>query len=174
MRGRLIDLSAGIADGRQRLTIALDGDARELFDALKDADVSVEIKKYRRKRSLDANAYAWVVRDKLAAALGLTKIEVYQSCIREIGGVSETVCVQENAVDNLIQVWRHNGLGWIAETMPSRIKGCVNVILYYGSSTYDTKQMSALIDSIVADCKLAGVETATPDEIEKYKEEWKP
>ena len=174
MRGRLIDLSAGIADGRQRLTIALDGDARELFDALKDTDVSVEIKKYRRKRSLDANAYAWVLMDKLAAALGLTKIEVYQSFIREIGGVSETVCVQENAVDNLIQGWRHNGLGWIAETMPCRIKGCVNVILYYGSSTYDTKQMSALIDSIVADCKLAGVETATPDEIAKYKEEWKP
>ena len=174
MRGRLTDLSIAVADGRQRLTIALDGDARELFDALKDVDVSVEIKKYRRKRSLDANAYAWVMMDKLAAALDLTKIEVYQACIREIGGVSETVCVQEKAVDNLIRGWRHNGLGWIAETMPSKIKGCVNVILYYGSSTYDTKQMSALIDAIVADCKLAGVETATPDEIERYKEEWKP
>lgn len=85
MKGRLIDLAVGL-DGKQRVTIAVEGDLREIFDELHEADVSVEIKKFRRKRSLDANAYAWVLIDKLAAALNMEKVEVYRELIRNIGG----------------------------------------------------------------------------------------
>ena len=151
MKGRLIDLAVGL-DGKQRVTIAVEGDLREIFDELHEADVSVEIKKFRRKRSLDANAYAWVLIDKLAAALNMEKVEVYRELIRNIGGVSETVCVRNEAVERLCEGWKHNGLGWFAETFPSKINGCTNVVLYYGSSTYDTKQMSALIDVAVESC----------------------
>ncbi len=56
--------------------------------------------------------------------------------------------------------------------MPSKIEGCVNVVLYYGSSTYDTKQMSSLIDQLIFDAKELGIETATPQELARYKEEW--
>ena len=56
----------------------------------------------------------------------------------------------------------------------SKLPGCTNVILYYGSSSYDTEQMSSLIDLLVDDCKAQGIETATPDELARYKEEWKP
>lgn len=171
MKGRLIDLTVGL-DGRQRVTVALDGDMRETFSELHAEDVEITVKKYRKKRSLDANAYAWVIIDKLAAKLNLPKADVYRECIRSIGGVSQTVCVMEKAADALIDGWRHNGLGWFAETFPSKIDGCTNVILYFGSSTYDTKQMSALIDYLVEACILQGIETATQDEIAKYKEEW--
>lgn len=172
MNGRLIDLTTGM-DGKQRVTLSVDGDMRETFDELKDVDVEVTIKKYRRKRSLDSNAYAWVCIDKLAQALSLSKVEVYREMIRNIGGVSQTVCVVNKAVDALISGWEHNGLGWFAETFPSKIDGCTNVILYYGSSTYDSKQMSCLIDLVVEACKLQGIETATPEQIELYKEEWR-
>ena len=172
MKGRLIDLTVGM-DGRQRLTVAFDGDMRETFDELHADDVEITVKKYRKKRSLDCNAYAWVLIDKLAAKLNLPKVDVYRELIRSIGGVSQTVCVMNNAVDALIEGWRHNGLGWFGETFPSKIDGCTNVILYFGSSTYDTKQMSALIDYLVETCKMQGIETATPEEIAKYKEEWR-
>ena len=56
--------------------------------------------------------------------------------------------------------------------MPSKIPGCTNVVLYYGSSTYDTKQMASLIDAVVEACKSVDIDVATPDEIAKYKEEW--
>lgn len=46
------------------------------------------------------------------------------------------------AVDTLIRGWEHNGLGWMTDTMTSKLPNCTNVVLYYGSSTYDTKQMS--------------------------------
>ena len=63
-------------------------------------------------------------------------------------------------------------LGWLTDAFPSKLPGCTNVILYYGSSCYDTKQMSRLIDLVVEDCKEQGIDTATPAEIALLKEEW--
>ena len=171
MKGRLTDLSIGM-NGKQRVTVEIDGDFRENYDALKDAYVRIDIKKHRKGRSLDANAYAWVLIDKIAGELSLTKLEVYRNAIRNVGGVSETICVKENAAAKLMGAWCSRGIGWQAETMPSKINGCVNVTLYYGSSVYDSKQMSLLIDCLVADAKDLGIETATEEQIERYKDEW--
>ena len=63
-------------------------------------------------------------------------------------------------------------MGWLTNTLPSKIPGCTNVILYYGSSAYDTNQMSRLIDRIVQDCKDAGIETLTPDKLDAMKAGW--
>lgn len=75
-----------------------------IVDDLKDKDkLSVEIKPYRPKRSLDANAYFFVLADKLASKLHITKEDVYREAIRDIGGVSETVCVKNQAVKRLCE-----------------------------------------------------------------------
>lgn len=133
----------------------------------------VTIKEHRERRSLDANAYCWTLLDRLAVVLRIKKEDLYRQYIRDIGGNSETVCVQEKAVNKLVDGWRHNGVGWQAETMPSKIKGCVNVTLYYGSSTYDTAQMSRLIDLVVQDCKDQGIETLPPHKLAALMEDWK-
>lgn len=171
MKGRLIDLSFAMT-GKQRLTVELDDDFRREFDRLKDADVRIEIKKYRKKRSKDANAYAWVLIDKIAAVLSIDKVEVYRNAIKSIGGVSETVCVLDSAVDKLRESWENQGLGWQTDTMESKLPGCTNVILYFGSSTYDTKQMSLLIDHLVQDAQALGIQTETPGQIARYKALW--
>ena len=60
--------------------------------------------------------------------------------------------------------------------LPDRISilfsACTNVVLYYGSSTFDQKQMGVLLDLIIADCKQVGVEYLTPEELERLKGEW--
>lgn len=131
-----------------------------------------EIKRHREKRSLDANAYLWVLIDKLAQATGIPKTEVYRKAIKEIGGVSDTVCVLRKAADRLCKGWECNGIGWFSERSESRLDGCVNVTLYYGSSSYDTAQMSRLIDYVVQDCKSIGIETLPPEKLAALKEEW--
>lgn len=173
MKARLTGLARSM-EGEFLLTLSTrDKAIVELYSDLHDNFVRVEMQRWREKRSLDMNAYCWILLDKLAAARGLTKAEVYREAIRGIGGVSETVCVTDKAVDRLVDGWSHKGLGWFAETMPSKIPGCTNVILYYGSSTYDTKQMSALIDHIVQDCKAVGIETKPPHELETMLNEWR-
>ena len=166
MKGRLLDLSVGL-NRKQRLTLEIDGDFRQEFDNLHEADLDIEIKKYRQKRSLDANAYAWVLIDKIAKVMRIEKKQVYQEAIRNIGGVSETVCVQAAAVDRLCSSWAAHGLGWQADVMPSKLEGCSNVVLYFGSSTYDTRQMSALIDQLVQDAKALGIEILPPNELSR-------
>lgn len=131
-----------------------------------------EIKKARKKRSIDANAFCWVMLDKLSEALQTPKEELYRRYIREIGGVSDILCVQNKAVDKFRREWELKGIGWQTEEMPSKIEGCTNVIVYYGSSAFDTKQMSRLIDSIVHDCKSIGIDVKPQEEIDSLLSEW--
>lgn len=148
-------------------------DAAETLDGMQDGKTySVTVKEHRERRSLDANAYCWVLLDKLAGKLSIAKTDIYRRYIKEIGGNSETVCVIEKAANKLCDGWEHNGIGWQTDRMPSKIPGCINVILYYGSSTYDTKQMSRLIDMVVQDCKEYGIETLTPMELDRMKDRW--
>lgn len=168
--------SIDYATSKPTLTIEVNevNDFKMLVDEMREKDkLSIEVKPYRAKRSLDANAYFFVLADKLAAKLNITKEEVYREAIRDIGGVSETVCVRSQAVERLCEGWRQNGLGWQTETFPSKIEGCTNVILYYGSSTYDTEQMSRLIERVVEACHENGIDTRTPCEIANMLSLWR-
>ncbi len=64
-------------------------------------------------------------------------------------------------------------MGWYAEALESKIDGCKKVMVYYGSSVYDSKEMAHLIDYIVSECKEQGIETLPPWEVERLKKEWK-
>ena len=172
MTGRLRDLTRNL-DGSWNLTVTVGQDCRELFDELKDADVDVDVKKHRHRRSLDANAYCWALISKIAARLSVDKVEVYREAVRAIGGVSEIVCVKDEAVKWLCRMWDLRGIGWQSEVLPSKIPGCTNVILHSGSSAYDSAQMSLLIDHVVQDARSLGIETLTPGELEALKEQWK-
>ena len=169
MKGHLKDLTRNM-DGTWNLTVAVAGDLRAMWDKYRATDVDVEIKKYREKRSLDANGYMWVLVDKIAEKMHLGKAEVYRNAIKDIGGASTVVCVQDVAVDALCRGWQDRGLGWQTETTPSKIKGCKNVILYYGSSCYDTRQFSILLDHLIQDAQALGIETMTPAELAKIME----
>lgn len=168
MKGRLKDLTRNF-DGTYNLTVTVNGDCREVWEKYRERDVAVEIKQYRDHRSLDANAYCWVLISKIAAKMHIDKVEVYREAIKAIGGNNTIVCCKDVAVDALRAGWQDKGLGWVTDTMPSKIEGCTNVILYYGSSTYDTRQMSILIDHVVQDAKALGIETLTPAELEALK-----
>lgn len=132
---------------------------------------TVEIKEKKQKRSREANAYAWALLDKLAAKLHIPGEDIYRDAIKNIGGNNETVCVQNKAVERLCEGWKRNGLGWCVDTFESKIDGCTNVILYYGSSTYDSAQMHRLIDLIVQECKQQNIETLTPEELARLRYE---
>ena len=139
--------------------------------SLKDNNpYTIIIKEFKNKRSKDANAFFWEFCGKLAAKTHLPKEKIYRDLIKEIGDNHETVCVQNKAVDKLISGWQHNGLGWVAETVPSKIEGCTNVLLYYGSSTYTTEQMSRLIDLLLQECEQQEIDTTPLRELSLIEE----
>lgn len=164
MRCRVADLSISL-NGKQRLTLELNEDFRQRYDEFNGKDLDLTLKFYREKRSLSANAYAWVLIDKIAEKRRMSKSEVYRAAIREIGGVSNTVCIQNRAVAEMKRIWSNFGLGWQVDELDSNIPGWTNLILYKGSSVYDRNQMAALIDSLVQDAQAIGIETRPQEEI---------
>lgn len=136
-----------------------------------DKSKKYEVKEVKQKRSLDSNAYAWVLLGKLQDKLHIAKEDIYKSLIKEIGSY-EVIPVKNEAVERFRQAWSKNGLGWITETTKSKLEGFTNVIAYYGSSSYNTSEMSRLIELIVQECKQQDIETMTPNELNSLLESW--
>lgn len=130
----------------------------------KGKELKVDIKQYRKRRSLDANSYAWILADKIAKVIGNTKEFVYQEAIKAVGEF-EIVPIRKDAVDRWILAWNSKGVGWQSEVLEeSKLKGYVNTINYFGSSIYDSKAFSLLLGEIIFQAKELGIETMTPDE----------
>ena len=116
--------------------------------------------------------------------LGIDRAACRQAAHHSVGGIlrgdpcdrGKLLCnpIKNKAVAHYKRIWETHGIGWICEEMGhSKLDGYTNVISYYGSSEYDTRQMSRLIDLIVMECKEQGIETMTPRELALLKEGWK-
>ena len=136
----------------------------ELLHKYEGKKITVDIKEKRGGRSLDANAYCWVLCDKIAAVKGLMvkKTDVYKQAVRDYG-VTSIVAIQKEAVPAFIKSWSSQGYGNDADVI-----GPMNehpdymwVRVYHGSSTYDKKEMSVLIDGLVADCHQLDIDTSS-------------
>ena len=149
------------------------GKAMAVVRKHKDKLYDLEVKEHRKKRSLDANAYAWVLINKIADALRITPKEIYRQAIQNVGGNYEILPVKEEAAEHFKQVWEAHGLGWPCVDMgKSKIDGYRNLRAYYGSSTYSTTQMAQLIDILLQDCRALDIEVKSPEEIASIMGAW--
>lgn len=134
-------------------------------------DKQFEVKDYKEKRSLDVNAYMWVLISKIQEVISIPKEDIYRDLIKAIG-VYEVVPIKNEAVNKFCEAWKHNGLGWITETTKSKLEGYTNVLAYYGSSTYDKQQMNRLIEELLQECRQLDIETKSELEIKSLMESW--
>lgn len=145
--GRLGETLAQLADGKEYV---------------------LEIKEHRERRSLDANAYFWVLCGKLAAAVHTDNWSMYLQLLERYG-VFTYIVVKPSAVEQFKREYRLvNDLGEV------KINGKTGVQLqcFFGQHTYDTAQMSRLIEGTISECKEVGIETRTPEEIAKMVSLW--
>ena len=146
--------------------------AKKFVASIKDRLYVAEVKEYREKRSLDANGYLWKLCDEIARVVkNITKEVVYMDAVRHAGQF-EMLVIKDVAIDNFVHKWSGHGLGWFAEKIDGNTAGYTQVIAYYGSSVYDTKEMSFLIDYVVNLAKDLDINTATPEELARMKSEW--
>lgn len=140
-----------------------------------NGDFELSIDKVKAKRSNDANRYFWELVGQLSAKINVPPEDIYRTYIKDIGGNYEVVPIRDDAVDTWVKNWRAKGIGWQCEIIgESKLRGYTNTICYYGSSTYDTRQFSRLVNLCVDDCKANGIEVMTESEIalmmQNYKE----
>lgn len=162
--------------GKAIITLMLDIKDLEEIEKLSLLEkITITIKKFFKKRSLDANNYCWVLCDKIAKELCkdgtiITKEKVYQDAVLQIG-TFEAMIVEEKSYDKFKRIWEKQGLGFLIQEV-SRKDKCVKVHCYYGSSTYDSKEMSLLIELLVELAKSLSIETKTQAEINSLLELW--
>lgn len=128
--------------------------------------LDVEIKPHRERRSLDANAYLWVLIGKIAEVLRTDKDAVYLTMLKRYGQYTYII-VKKEAVDKMVASWR-----LVEEVGQTKDGNGVQMLAYFGSSTYSTVEMARLIDGVVSEAKELGIETMTPSEIAAIKERW--
>ena len=139
-----------------------------------DNEYELTIDKPKKEKSNEANAYYWTLIGKLSAKINIPPQEIYRTHIKDVGGNYEVVPIRDDAVETWQKNWRKKGLGWVCESLgESKLRGYTNMICFYGSSTYDSRQMSRLINLCVDDCKEQGINTMTPGELASLMENYK-
>ena len=158
-----------------RFVIQLEVNSADLYDSLKDEVLDVEIKKHREKRSLNANAYFHVLCGKIAEVQKLSHTMVHNQMIADYGQMDEDI---KNIIMDAEIPWEKVQTIHLRPTTATRMMDNGKLYRVYivmrGSHTYDTKEMSRLIDGTVQEAKQLGIETLTPAELERMMRAWQP
>lgn len=175
--GEIKDISIDFQTKKPKITILLNSNEINQVEELRGLKLNVELKKWVKKRTLDCNAYMWVLIQKIAEKIStedavISKEQIYRDAIKEVGAYS-IVPIKSEAVEEWTRIWKSNGIGWICETQPSKLDGFTNVMCYHGSSVYNQKEMNRLVNVIVEECRNLGIETKPDEELKSLLEEWK-
>lgn len=173
MRIKISDLMAVDTGLDIILTLRIPRTYTAILDAFKakfKPNAEYELKECRKKRSLNANAFMWQIANDIARTIGSTKLEVYRDAISHVGVFDVMQFTSDEAMQRFKTKWMANGDGWLTKTLDAEKRV---LMVYYGSSRYDTKEMSVLIDYLVDEAKSMGIEYLTEAEIDLIKREWK-
>ena len=131
-----------------------------------------ELQPVRKQRSRDANAYCWVLIDKLARKLHEEPVELYRRYVRDLGCRTSVCCVKAEDVELESKTFLAGHLGRMVQVGESKLPGCVTLRKLYGSSSYDSAQMAAFIDALIQDCRALDIETRPQEEIDSLLAQW--
>ena len=124
-----------------------------------------EIEVKRKKRSRNANSYFWTLLQQLCEELNLDVIQEYKNRVKALGIFRQWEIDTKN-VPTFVQTWEDKGIAWFCEIV-EEIGEKTIINSYYGSSSYNSKQMSVLIDNLVQDCVAVGIQTMSDEEIKE-------
>lgn len=142
--------------------------AAEIDKIKEEEKLSIEAVKYRKKRSLSANALLWACLGEIASVLRTDKWEVYLLMLKRYGKYTY-ICVKPNVVDAVKAQWRE-----CEEVGKITLNGqeAVQLLCYFGSSTYNTREMSVLLDGVISEMKEMGLQPPMSSEMKRALEEW--
>lgn len=137
----------------------------------KGKELSVEVKEYRHKRSLDANSYAWVLISKIADALRSSKEEVYIEMLKRYGQAEKQLISVIAEAGDIIKRATNNHCMEVGESQTNG-KLFKHFRILIGSSQYDSLAMAKLIDGIISECQELNIETLTENEKREMLSKW--
>lgn len=144
----VIDIEMPISE-RQKVL-----DFLETLKISEGKDYRIEIKQIRQKRSIDQNSYFWKCIGIIAKAKQQKKWDTYLEALKDYGKYTYLV-VKPNAVEDVKKQWREVEV--IGDVDINGKRG-IQLLCYYGASSYNTKEFSDLIDALKAEIYEMGLE----------------
>ena len=144
------------------------------IEGLKGLKLKITAKKDIKRRSINANNYFWKLLQELCELAEIDTIEEYKRRVKELG-IFRRFRIETENIKTFEKMWTAQGIAWFCEIADTEYIGNIEMKIinaYYGSSSFNSKQMSRLIDGVVQDCKAYGIETKTKAEIEALLKEW--
>ena len=172
MKAKIKDLSVQFENGCAVGCVTLRIPSTEIDRITKlakaEKEIDVEIKEHRNRRTPDANAMMWACLQEIADAVQSDKWQVYLQMLKRYGRFTY-ICVKPEAVAEVKKQWRESE---IVGDVTINGKPAVQMLCYYGSSTYDTKEFSVLLDGIISEMKEMGLQVPRSDEMQAALERW--
>lgn len=122
-----------------------------------------EIEVKRKKRSKNSNSYFWELLQKLCFEMNVDLIEEYRKRVKELG-ICQTFELDNKNLATFEHLWNERGIAWFTEKVEQGANKTI-INAYYGSSSYNSKQFSKLLDNLVQDCREVGIQTLDDLEI---------
>ena len=167
--GRIKDISLDWKTNQLNISLSInEKNAISEIDKLKDDKLSIKITKYRKKRSLDANGLLWSMLGQIAAVLRADKWEVYLQMLKRYGKYTY-ICVKPNVFDAVKAQWRECE---IVGEIEVNGKKAIQMLCYFGSSTYNTQEFSVLLDGVISEMREMGLVTPLSEDMKRSLEEW--
>ena len=120
--GRTVEAYFNTSSGKFNLVLEIDNRQALIngYDEIKKHEkLTVKIDKYREKRSSDANAYAWVLMQKLAEKTETDKDTVYLECLQRYSKAFTHVIVKEAALERMKAEYRTSIDFWFIDVQES-------------------------------------------------------
>lgn len=176
LTGKLKEMSIDFRTGQAQLTLSVNEKqvAMNLFDKLsQEKKLSIKLDKYREKRSLTANSYYWVVLEKIAQSINSTKDLVHESMLQDYG------TFDRDEDGNIKDFSSRYFVDPIESKIHCKYRGSsvLNGETWYhyyfikGSSKYDSKEFSALLNGAIYEATEMGLDVMTPAEAARLRYE---
>ena len=167
--GRAIGLTKDCISGSFRITFETPEDIAEEFTYLsQQKQVRVKATRYTRDRSLDANKMLWACLGDMAKVLHTDKWSLYLKMLKRYGKFTYIV-VKPSAVDAMKKQWRESE---IVGTVQVGDQKAIQMLCYFGSSTYDTAEFSTLLDGVISEMREMGITPPPSEDIKHSLELW--
>lgn len=173
--GTLEEISIDYKTNKPKISFLINDKSKlPTIEELKGIKLKIIAKKDIKKRSLNANNYFWKLLQELCELAEIDTIEEYKRRVKELG-IFRRFKIEKDNVNTFEKMWTSQGVAWFCEIFDTEIIGNTEfkiINAYYGSSSFNSKQMSRLINDLVEDCKAYEIETKTPAEIKSLLESW--
>ena len=180
--GKVRDIQRSYIDREAIISFDIPDITPDQVDKLRNADkLRITIKQYRKKRSLDANAYYWQLLSKVADALRISKPHCHNLMLRRYGQIEFfndkiAYVMLPDTEETSVKMEQMEESHFAPTSQTTYGKDGVHYRawkLLKPSHRYDSKEYAILIDGLVDEAKELGIDTLSQKEIKRMVANWK-